>query len=163
MTRLASCASWLLAKLGAVPAAASGARLMRAHAALACAIAVANFSEGLSLRVNYPRPALASLSRPAHVQPLVLCMGLFDFLDPSANTVPDGYAIVSHLILLGEGEEESQADEILARIQSGELSFEAAARTFSACPTRDLNGYIGTISSLAKAGSVSFLGLLPCV
>mgnify|MGYP003314512515 CR=1 FL=1 len=50
--------------------------------------------------------------------------------------------------------------KLKARIEAGELSFEAAALQFSACPTRDLNGALGTFESLSRLRDGTLRGFL---
>ena len=70
------------------------------------------------------------------------------YADP--NFVPDGFVRASHIIFLAADDAARKADALKARIEEGELSFEAAALQFSACPTRDLDGALGTFESLSR-------------
>ena len=70
------------------------------------------------------------------------------YADP--NFVPDGFVRASHIIFLAADDAARKADALKARIEAGELSFEAAALQFSACPTRDLDGALGTFESLSR-------------
>lgn len=92
-------------------------------------------------------------------------MGLFDWLPGSeAKEVPPGHATASHILFLSSSgdDDEAKADALLKRIEAGDVSFGDAARSFSSCPTRDVNGFIGTFSSLGSLGSLgSSLGELP--
>ena len=70
------------------------------------------------------------------------------YADP--NFVPDGFVRASHIIFLAADDAARKADALKSRIEAGELSFEAAALQFSACPTRDLDGALGTFESLSR-------------
>jgi len=74
--------------------------------------------------------------------------------------VPDGYVRASHVLFLGTDDSMSaKADEVLGRIRAGSLSFAAAARQFSCCPTRDQEpaGDLGTFASLSCMANVDEL------
>ena len=45
---------------------------------------------------------------------------------------------------------DAEADALLARIQSGEMSFGDAASEFSACPSRNKKGFLGQFTSLSS-------------
>lgn len=79
--------------------------------------------------------------------------------DPGA--VPPGHATVSHIIFLAADDADAKAAALLDRINAGELDFGEAALRFSACPTRDLKGYIGTFTSLSSVGKIALMGTLP--
>ena len=51
---------------------------------------------------------------------------------------PPGFVDASHILL--RDDENGEADALLARIQSGEMSFNDAAAEFSACPSRGKKG-----------------------
>ena len=72
--------------------------------------------------------------------------------------VPDGYAQAFHILFLAEPDAEEKAAALKARIEAGELNFFDAAVQFSACPSRDLNGALGTFSSLSKTGQGTLRG-----
>ena len=79
--------------------------------------------------------------------------------------VPEGYARAAHVLFLSiEDDAETKADAVLDKIRSGLLSFGAAAREYSSCPTRDQYGDLGTFASLSCMRSVdemrSFEGTL---
>ena len=87
-------------------------------------------------------------------------MGLFDLffggetlVDAGTTSIPQGYVEASH-ILLRSDDSETEADALLARIQSGEISFADAATEFSACPSR---GKKGSLSSFKSLASILFL------
>jgi hypothetical protein len=91
-------------------------------------------------------------------------MGLFDFLPGfSQETPPDGCVRASHIMLLDDDGNNAQkkANELLRRISNKEISFADAARGFSCCPSRDLNGFLGTFSSLGSLGELPPIGELP--
>tara|TARA_B110001452_G_scaffold262826_1_gene263366 strand:- start:374 stop:919 length:546 start_codon:yes stop_codon:yes gene_type:complete len=77
------------------------------------------------------------------------------------GAVPPGHATVSHIIFLTADDAEAKATALRDRIDAGEVSFGEAALRFSACPTRDLKGYIGTFTSLSAVGSIALMGTLP--
>ena len=79
------------------------------------------------------------------------------YADP--NFVPDGFVRASHIIFLAADDAARKADALKARIEAGELSFEAAALQFSACPTRDLNGALGTFESLSRLRDGTLRGI----
>ena len=91
-------------------------------------------------------------------------LGLFDFLPGNQKVAPPpGTVRASHILFLKEadGLEEKKADTLLGRIKRDELTFGDAARGFSSCPSRDLNGDLGTFSSLGRLGEVPVIGELP--
>ena len=51
---------------------------------------------------------------------------------------PPGFVDASHILL--RDDDNGEADALLARIQSGEMSFNDAAAEFSACPSRGKKG-----------------------
>ena len=79
------------------------------------------------------------------------------YADP--NFVPDGFVRASHIIFLAADDAARKADALKARIEEGELSFEAAALQFSACPTRDLDGALGTFESLSRLRDGTLRGI----
>ena len=74
-------------------------------------------------------------------------MGPFDFLfagdkDPK-SPVPAGYVSACHILL----RDEAAAEDIQARIESKELSFEDAAQQYSICPSGNKKkGNLGNVS-----------------
>jgi len=64
--------------------------------------------------------------------------------------VPEGYAKARHILFLAGDNDAAKAAALKRRIEAGEISFGEAALRFSSCPTRDLNGSLGTFSSLAR-------------
>ena len=112
------------------------------------------------------RAAALSLSTPARLTlhrptPLV-SMGLFDWMPGMQKEAPPaGCARASHILFLADDYAENKADQLLKRISSGEISFGDAARGFSCCPSRDLNGDLGTFSSLGSLGMLPPIGELP--
>ena len=69
--------------------------------------------------------------------------------------VPDGFVRASHILFLDEsGEAETKADSALERIRAGKLSFGKAAISFSSCPTREQEGFLGTFATLSSMESV---------
>ena len=103
---------------------------------------------------------------PSRVAPLVArsrtdglqqpTMGFFDIffggetlIDVEKSQVAPGYVEASH-ILLRSDESDAEADALLARIQSGEMSFGDAASEFSACPSRNKKGFLGQFTSLSS-------------
>jgi len=67
------------------------------------------------------------------------------------SVVPLGYVRARHILFLaGDGDADAKADRLATRIEAGEISFDDAALRFSACPTRDLNGALGTFPSLSR-------------
>lgn len=83
-------------------------------------------------------------------------MGFFDIffggetlIDVEKSQVAPGYVEASH-ILLRSDESDAEADALLARIQSGEMSFGDAASEFSACPSRNKKGFLGQFTSLSS-------------
>ena len=103
-------------------------------------------------------PARLTVHRPA---PLV-SMGLFDWMPGMQKEAPPpGCARASHILFLADEYAEKKADQLLKRISSGEISFGDAARGFSCCPSRDLNGELGTFSSLGSLGMLPPIGELP--
>ena len=94
-------------------------------------------------------------------------LGLFDGLKSAAESVtsaaegvksayeddsfvPPGFARASHILFLADDDAEKKAAAVKRRIESGEFSFGSAALSFSCCPTRDLNGALGTFQSLSR-------------
>lgn len=57
---------------------------------------------------------------------------------------PPGYVDASHILL--RADDDGEADALLARIQSGEMSFSDAAAEFSACPSRGKQGSLSTFN-----------------
>mmetsp|Transcript_23521 Transcript_23521/g.47827 ORF Transcript_23521/g.47827 Transcript_23521/m.47827 type:complete len:207 (+) Transcript_23521:18-638(+) len=109
------------------------------------------------------RPTAASgtlAALPAAALPVR--MGLFDWLPGNQKEpTPPGFAQAKHILFLYEPSAEEKANQLIGRIRSGEISFSEAARAFSCCPSRDLNGDLGTFSSLGAAGSLPLIGELP--
>ena len=106
------------------------------------------------------RPAAAP--DRAAVAALTVRMGLFDWLPGNQKeATPAGSVQAKHILFLAEPSAEKKADQLIARIRAGEISFSEAARAFSCCPSRDLNGDLGTFSSLGAAGSLPLVGELP--
>ena len=62
---------------------------------------------------------------------------------------PPGYCEASHILLMSD-EADAAAEALLARIQSGEISFGDAAAEFSSCPSRSKRGSLSTFSSLSS-------------
>ena len=88
---------------------------------------------------------VASPDRPASVSAFPVRMGLFDWLPGNQKEpVPPGYVQARHILFLAEPSAEKKADQLQSRILAGEISFSEAARAFSCCPSRDLNGDLGT-------------------
>ena len=88
---------------------------------------------------------VASPDRPASVSAFPVRMGLFDWLPGNQKEpVPAGYVQARHILFLAEPSAEKKADQLQSRILAGEISFSEAARAFSCCPSRDLNGDLGT-------------------
>jgi len=75
-----------------------------------------------------------------------------------AYKCPDGFAIARHILFLADGDEKRKASVLKKRIDEGELSFGQAAMLFSSCPTRDLNGSLGTFESLARLSEGTLSG-----
>ena len=97
-------------------------------------------------------PLVQSRSRT----PYLALFGLFGGDDPGKETrVPPGFAAARHILLDGAvaGGPEI-ADALKARLDAGELTFEAAAEQYSVCPSKGKGGDLGVFSSLH---SVSFL------
>merc|ERR1740117_2477447 len=106
------------------------------------------------------RPAAAP--DRAAVAALTVRMGLFDWLPGNQKeATPAGSVQAKHILFLAEPSAEKKADQLIARIVDGEISFSEAARAFSCCPSRDLNGDLGPFSSLGAAGSLPLVGELP--
>ena len=91
----------------------------------------------------------------------VKAQSFWDQLIRDPGAVPPGHVTVSHIIFLTADDADAKASALLDRINAGELSFGEAALRFSACPTRDLKGYIGTFTSLSSVGSIALMGTLP--
>ena len=72
-------------------------------------------------------PPTAQVARPRARHGLVVAGG-----------PPPGYVDASHILL--RDDDSGEADALLARIQSGEMSFNDAAAEFSACPSRGKKG-----------------------
>ena len=88
-------------------------------------------------------------------------MGVFDNVKQVVDGVkeqydddeycPEGFVRASHILFLAaDGDAQKKAAALKARIDAGEFSFGDAARAFSYCPTRDLNGQLGIFQSLSK-------------
>ena len=75
------------------------------------------------------------------------------------NFVPDDKEAREPIIFLAADDAARKADALKARIEAGEHSFEAAALQFSACPTRDLNGALGTFESLSRLRDGTLRGI----
>ena len=89
-------------------------------------------------------------------------MGLFDFLPGfQKETPPAGSVRAAHILFLAEEYADAKAEALLKRLQAGEIQFGDAARSFSCCPSRDLNGDLGTFSSLGRVGELPTVGELP--
>ena len=73
-------------------------------------------------------PPTAQVARPRARHGLVVAGG----------PPPPGYVDASHILL--RDDDNGEADALLARIQSGEMSFNDAAAEFSACPSRGKKG-----------------------
>ena len=74
------------------------------------------------------------------------------------NFVPDGFARAHHILFLESDDAEMAADVVKQRVESGEFTFFEAATSFSACPTRDLEGNLGTFTSLSRLGDGTLRG-----
>ena len=99
-------------------------------------------------------PMISHGARPT--RHAVVSLGLFDgfFSDPGKSTsVPAGFVKASHILLAG-ADAADLAEELRAKIQSGELSFADAAMQYSDCPSKGKGGELGIISSLSR---ISFL------
>lgn len=72
--------------------------------------------------------------------------------------VPVGFARVRHILFLAGDDAQAKADALAGRITAGEISFANAALRFSACPTRDLNGSLGTFASLSRLAEGTLRG-----
>ena len=70
---------------------------------------------------------------------------------------PRGFVDASHILLRSE-DSDAEAEALLARIQSGEISFGDAAAEFSACPSRGKQGSLSTFSSLSSILFLPFEG-----
>jgi hypothetical protein len=64
--------------------------------------------------------------------------------------VPVGFVRARHILFLASDEAQPKADALARRIAADEISFADAALRFSACPTRDLHGSLGTFPSLSR-------------
>ena len=86
-------------------------------------------------------------------------MGLFEDIQSTVNgvkaayedesLVPEGFVRAHHILFLGE-DAGAKADTVKKRIVRGDFTFFQAATSFSACPTRDLEGNLGTFTSLSR-------------
>ena len=74
--------------------------------------------------------------------------------------VPEGYARARHILFLAAEADDTQrkAAELKRRIDAKEISFDDAAMRFSCCPTRDLNGSLGTFASLSRVSEGTLRG-----
>ncbi|KAL3917549.1 MAG: hypothetical protein SGPRY_006364 [Prymnesium sp.] len=72
--------------------------------------------------------------------------------------VPEGFAKAHHILFLAGEDAERKADVVRARIEAGDFTFFEAAKSFSACPTRDLQGDLGTFTSLSRLGEGTLRG-----
>lgn len=92
-----------------------------------------------------PGRPVAAPDRPASISAFPVRMGLFDWLPGNQKEpVPPGYVQARHILFLAEPTAEKKANQLQSRILAGEISFSEAARAFSCCPSRDLNGDLGT-------------------
>lgn len=66
------------------------------------------------------------------------------------NFIPEGFVRAHHILFLASDDAERKADAVRNRIEAGDFTFFEAATSFSACPTRDLQGNLGTFSSLSR-------------
>ena len=115
-----------------------------------------------SALIAQPRTALPSRNAVDEWGSRAVTMGLFDFLPGfQKETPPDGFVRASHVLFLAEEYADTKASQLLKRLQGGELTFGDAARGFSCCPTRDVNGDLGTFSSLGRIGELATLSKLP--
>ena len=102
-----------------------------------------------------PGRPVAAPDRPASVTALRVRMGLFDWLPGNQKeATPAGSVQAKHILFLAEPSAEKKADQLIARIVGGEISFSEAARAFSCCPSRDLNGDLGTLQPVESAALV---------
>jgi hypothetical protein len=72
--------------------------------------------------------------------------------------VPEGYVTARHVLFLAAEDADAKAEALRLRIEAGEISFAEAALRFSCCPTRDLNGSLGTFASLSRLGEGTLRG-----
>lgn len=72
--------------------------------------------------------------------------------------VPAGFVRARHILFLRSDDADAKAEALASRIEAGEISFPNAALLFSACPTRDLNGSLGTFTSLSRLGEGTLRG-----
>jgi len=87
-------------------------------------------------------------------------LGLFDgfFADPGKQTsCPPGYVSASHILLKGE-DCAAAAEELKWSIETGEISFEDAAKKMSSCPSRGKGGDLGVFSALGKLAFLPYEG-----
>ena len=102
-----------------------------------------------------PGRPVAAPERPATFAALRVRMGLFDWLPGNQKeATPAGSVQARHILFLAEPSADKKADQLIARITAGEISFSEAARAFSCCPSRDLNGDLGTFQPVESAALV---------
>lgn len=90
-----------------------------------------------------------TIRRSAAAAPALSRMGIFDaikkaFANQEFNDAPDtgASAQASHILFKGS-EAKSDAVEVKAKIEAGELAFADAAKSFSQCPSRTKGGSLG--------------------
>ena len=76
--------------------------------------------------------------------------------------VPPGWVRASHILFLADdandhANADAKAAALATRIDAEEMSFGEAALRFSACPSRDLNGMLGTFESLSRSHALPVL------
>ena len=102
-----------------------------------------------------PGRPVAAPDRPASITALRVRMGLFDWLPGNQKeATPAGCVQARHILFLAEPSADKKADQLIDRIVAGEISFSEAARAFSCCPSRDLNGDLGTLQPVESAALV---------
>ena len=74
------------------------------------------------------------------------------------NFVPDGFVRAHHILFLDSDDAEQRADVVKRRVEDGGFTFFEAAIAFSACPTRDLEGNLGTFTSLSRLSEGTLRG-----
>ena len=113
--------------------------------ALASCAALLLTTSCTALLLPPPGRPVAAPDRPASISAFPVRMGLFDWLPGNQKEpVPPGYVQARHILFLAEPTAEKKASQLQSRILAGEISFSEAARAFSCCPSRDLNGDLGT-------------------
>ena len=78
--------------------------------------------------------------------------------------VPPGWVRASHILFLADdanahANADAKAAALATRIDAEEMSFGEAALRFSACPSRDLNGRLGTFESLSRSHALPVLSI----